>query len=80
MASKLANMPIHPEAMSGVGDSLEFAGPSGADLGMTYRQWVAGLCAAGQLSHPSYDSKPEDVARHAVECADALIEALEKPK
>lgn len=47
--------------------------------GMTYRQWVAGLCAAGQLSHPAYDSQPAEVARHAVACADALIAALEGP-
>lgn len=44
--------------------------------GMTLREYYAGAALSGLLSSAMYN--PKYIANHAVECADALLEILEK--
>ena len=50
------------------------------DLGLSNREWFAGLALQGLLANGGYDYEtlPADAARIAVIAADALIDSLNK--
>jgi len=53
-------------------------GPSHNMDGMSYRQWLIGIIAAGAQIGMSGFGDREQLARSAVQRADAIIEALDK--
>lgn len=55
------------------------SGYSITQSGMTLRDWFAGQCMAGQVSHPSNTSvDPADIARDSYTMADMMIEERSK--
>jgi hypothetical protein len=45
-------------------------------LGLTKREYFAGLIMQGLLANPNNDGNPKYAAKHSVECSEELIKAL----
>lgn len=56
------------------------AAENGHQLGLTKREYFAAMAMQGMLANPSIEGSKENFALDAVECADALLSALEEKK
>jgi len=56
---------------------ISYDGPS-VDLGMSLRDWFAGQALAGTSLLQAYHNRPDLLAQHAYEYADAMLAEREK--
>lgn len=69
--------PIYPDPMRGAEQSFTNQSPHDLSMGLTKREYFAGLAMQGLVDrHINY----EVVAEYAVEYADALLKELDRPK
>jgi len=71
---ELGNNPINPLEIKNGNESIQF-------LGLTKREYFAGLAMQGMLADPNASNfKPPFIAGLAVDFSDALLKELDKPK
>lgn len=74
---KNENQPIYPDPMRGAEQSFSNQSPHELPMGLTKREYFAGLAMQGMAMS---DLKFEDIAHDAVKMADAVLAELEKTK
>jgi hypothetical protein len=74
---KNENQPIYPDPMRGAEQSFSNQSPHELPMGLTKREYFAGLAMQGIIAG---NLDVDDVAHSAVKMADAVLAELEKTK